>query len=177
MVANIYGRAAKVQVQAFDALWQKRGPGNFLRFVLIRNWPGHNKDDVLICTDTNRSPDWIIETYCKRWPLEETFHWCKSKLGFEEPQNRAEKAVQRTAPMSLWSYSLVVSWYLLVGQRTRSAAFPILPWYTKKKNPAFPDMLATLRRESWRSQINDRPKNTRAIKKAIESLLLAVGYG
>jgi len=175
--ASIYGRLAKVQVQVFDALWQKRGAGNFVRFVLIRDWPGHDKDDVLICTDTTTATDWIIETYCKRWPLEETFHWCKSKLGFEEPQNRTELAVQRTAPMALWSYSLVVYWYLLVGQRTRLAAFPVLPWYTSKKTPAFPDMLATLRRETWRRRINDRAANPRAINKAIASMLLAVGYG
>jgi hypothetical protein len=174
---NIYGRAAVVQVQVFDGLWQKRGAGNFVRFVLIRDWPGHDKDDVLICTDTTMAPDWIIETYCKRWPLEETFHWCKSKLGFEEPQNRTERAVQRTAPMSLWSYTLVVCWYLLVGQRTRSAAFPVRPWYASKKHPAFPDMLATLRRETWRRSINDRTANPRAIKNAIGSMLLAVGYG
>jgi hypothetical protein len=175
--AIIYGRPAKVQVQVFDALWQKRGAGNFVRFVLIRDWPGHDKDDVLICTDTTRSASWIIQTYCKRWPLEETFHWCKSKLGFEEPQNRTERAVLRTAPMSLWSYSLLVCWYLLVGHSTRSAALPVLPWYTSKKTPAFPDMLAALRRETWRRRIDDRAENTRAIKQAIGSMLLAVGYG
>jgi len=175
--AIIYGRPATVQVQLFNALWQKRGAGNFVRFVLIRDWPGHDKDDVLICTDTTRSATWIIETYCKRWPLEETFHWCKSKLGFEEPQNRTERAVLRTAPMSLWSYSLVLCWYLLIGQRTRSAALPVLPWHASKKTPAFPDMLATLRRETWRRRIDDRAENTRAIKKAIGSMLLAVGYG
>lgn len=175
--AIIYGRPATVQVQVFDALWQKRGAGNFVRFVLIRDWPGHDKDDVLICTDTTRSATWIVETYCKRWPLEETFHWCKSKLGLEEPQSRTERAVLRTAPMSLWSYSLVLCWYLLVGHRTRSAALPVLPWHASKKIPAFPDMLATLRRETWRSRIDDRAENRRAIKQAIGSMLLAVGYG
>jgi len=175
--ATIYGRTAVVQVQVFDALWQKRGAGNFVRFVIIRNWPGHDKDDVLLCTDTTKAPAWIIETYCKRWPLEETFHWSKSKLGLEQPQNRTEKAVQRTAPLSLWSYSLIVCWYLTVGYKTRSAAFPVLPWHASKKIPAFPDMLATLRRETWRGRMNDRTENPRAIKKALASMLLAVGYG
>lgn len=177
VVANIYGRPAKVKVQVFDALWQKRGAGNFVRFVLIRDWPAHDKDDVLICTDTTKSADWVIETYCKRWPLEETFHWCKSKLGLEEPQNRTEQAVLRTAPMSLWSYSLVLRWYLTVGHQTRWAALRILPWYTSKRVPAFSDMLASLRRETWRPRIDDRVANKRAIKKTIGSMLLAVGYG
>jgi hypothetical protein len=175
--ANIYGKPSAVQVQVFDALWQKRGAGNFVRFVLIRDWPGHDKDDVLICTDTTRSAEWVIDTYCQRWPLEVTFHWCKSKLGFEEPQNRTEQAVLRTAPISLWAYSLVLCWYLTVGEKTRSAALRFLPWYTSKKTPAFSDMLAAVRRETWRCRINDRAGNGRAIKKAVAPLLLAVGYG
>ena len=173
---SIYGEPATVKVLVFDALWQKRGAGIFVRFVVIRDWPGHDKDDVLICTDTKKTGTWIIETYCQRWPLEVTFHWCKSKLGLEEPQNRTEQAVQRTAPLSFWCYSLVVFWYLKVGERTRSARLRSLPWYTSKKVPAFSDMLATLRRESWRSRIIDRFGNDRVINNAMRPLLLAVGY-
>lgn len=175
--AEIYGKPATVKVIVFDALWQKRGKGTFLRFVVIRGWPGHDKDDVLICTDTTKSAQWVIETYCLRWPLEVTFHWCKAKLGFEEPQNRKEKAVLRTAPMALWCYSLVVYWYLTIGERARGSAIRILPWYTSKKAPAFSDMLAALRRDTWRRRISDRAGNKRAINNAVRPLLDAVGYG
>lgn len=174
---RIYGRSVKVKVLVFDALWQKRGPGAFLRFVVVRGWPGHKKDDVLICTDTTKSAQWIIETYCLRWSLEVTFYWSKGKLGFEEPQSRTERAVMRTAPMALWSYSLVVYWYLKVGERCRSATIRAVPWYTDKKVPAFSDMLAALRRETWRRRIIDRASSERAIKKAMGPLLDAVGYG
>jgi hypothetical protein len=145
--------------------------------VVIRGWPGHDKDDVLMCTDTTRSARWIIETYCLRWSLEVTFYWCKGKLGFEEPQNRTENAVLRTAPMALWSYSLVVYWYLTIGVRTSSAALRALPWYTSKKAPAFSDMLATLRQETWRRRILDRAGSRRAIRNAVRPLLDALGYG
>ena len=74
-----------------------------LHTAFPRDWPGHDKDDVLICNDTTKSPQWVIETYCQRWSLEVTFHWCKAKLGLEQPQNRTEKAILRTAPMALWS--------------------------------------------------------------------------
>ena len=174
---DVYGRPATVKVILFDALWQKRGKGTFLRFAVIRGWPGHDKDDVLVCTDTTKSAKWIIETYCLRWTLEVTFYWCKGKLGFEEPQNRKERAVLRTAPMALWSYSLVVCWYLMDGQRVRGAAIRALPWYTSKKAPAFSDMLAVLRRETWRRRIFDRAGSKRAIRNAVRPLLDAVGYG
>jgi len=180
---EISGRPAQVKVQVFNALWHKCGRGRFLRFVLVRGWPGHKKDDVLISTDTTMSAKQVIETYCKRWPIEETFHWCKSKLGLEQPQNRTEHAVLRTAPMALWSYSLVVLWYVTVGQHTQAARVPALPWYQSKKAPAFSDMLAVLRRASWAPRLEtgatvlDRADTTRATRKSIAAVLHAVGYG
>jgi hypothetical protein len=39
-----------------------------------------------------------------------TFHEAKGKLGFEDPQNRTEFAVERTAPIAFWLYSLIVIW-------------------------------------------------------------------
>jgi hypothetical protein len=138
---------------------------------------------VLISTDTNLGAKEIIESYCLRWPIEETFHWCKSKLGLEQPQNRTEHAVLRTAPMALWGYSLVVLWYVTIGQHTAAAKFPALPWYQSKRAPAFSDMLATLRRVSWADRflrdnaISDRAGATRPIQNSIDAVLEAVGYG
>jgi hypothetical protein len=174
---TIYGEPATVRVIVFDALWHKAGKGVYLRFVVIRGWPGHDKDDVLICNDTKKSAAYIIETYCLRWPLEETFHWAKAKLGLEDPQNRTEKAVQRTAPLALGCYSLVVCWYLTGGERTRGAVIAALPWYASKKIPAFSDMLAAVRRETWRTRILDRAHDKRSIRNSIKPLLKAVGYG
>ena len=180
---QISGRPAQVKVQVFDALWHKSGKGCYLRFVLIRGWPGHKKDDVLICNDTNADAKWVIETYCLRWPIEETFHWCKSKLGLEDPQNRTERAVQRTAPMSLWCYSLVVVWYLTVGGSLPEATLRRLPWYSGKTNPSFSDMLAVLRRASWRSvlsksvAIGDRVDRTSSFQNSQDALIDAAGYG
>jgi hypothetical protein len=64
----------------------------------------------------------IIETCSERWPLEVTFHEAKGKLGFEDPQNRTEHAVERAAPMALWLYSLVVIWYVRTGQHFRGGS-------------------------------------------------------
>ena len=173
----IYGRPARVKVLMFDALWYRAARGRLLRHVVIRDWPGHKKDDVLVCTDTTKSPAWIIQAFCLRWSLEETFHWCKSKLGLEDPQNRTEQAVQRTAPMSLWMYSLITYWYLIVGQNTRFARWPSLPWYQSKRIPAFSDMLATLRWETWQQRLLDQAGSGRLDQKSLEPLLEMVGYG
>lgn len=169
--ACIYGRKCKVQVQVFDALWYIVGYDRMLGFVLIRDWPGHKKDDVLVTTDLSMTAEQVIENYCARWSLEETFEWVKGRLGFEDPQNRTEKAVEPTAPMALWAYSLVVYWYAQWSQRRRQLPFRIDPCNRHKKNPTFADMLATLRREGWAVWVSDHAVKGHFDQKHLEPLL------
>jgi hypothetical protein len=58
---SIYGRPATVQVKTFEALWYIVGGGRTLRFVLVRGWPGHQKDDVLVSTDLSMTAAEVIE--------------------------------------------------------------------------------------------------------------------
>jgi hypothetical protein len=51
-----------------------------------------------------------------------------------------------------------------------------LPWY-RKTVPAFSDMLAALRRETWRHGLLDPLPLDRRDQKSVEPLLHAVGYG
>lgn len=169
--ANVYGRRCKVQVQVFDAIWYIVSRDRIVRFVLIRDWPGHKKDDVLVTTDLSMTAEQMIECYCARWSLEETFEWVKGKLGFEDAQSRTQKAVERTAPMALWAYSLVVYWYAQRSAGRRHMSFRIDPWNRNKKYPTFADMLATLRREGWAVWISDQAVRSRFDRKHLEPLL------
>jgi hypothetical protein len=176
ITVEVYGRKATIRVKVFDALWYIVAGGRVMRFVLVRDWPGHDDDDVLFSTDLTLDAEDIITNYCQRWSLEVTFQEAKGKLGFEDPQNRTEHAVERTAPMALWLYTLTVIWYVTVGRRTLSARLPADPWY-EKKVPAFSDMLAALRREAWRHRLLDPLGLSRGDQKSVEPLLRAVGYG
>jgi len=60
---------------------------------------------------------------------------------------RLPNAVQRTAPLAMVLVSLTTLWFHQKGHR--HVRFPERPWYTKKKEPSFADMLTTLRRLSW----------------------------
>ncbi len=80
------------------------------------------------------------------WTIEVTFENVKQLLGFEDPANRKEKAVRRTAPMALLLYSLIVAWFHQEGHR--HLKFPDRPWYSHQEEPSFVDMLTTLRRQS-----------------------------
>lgn len=173
----IYGRTVEVKVKVCDAIWYKVSRGESLRIVIIRDWPGHEKADVLVSTDLTLSPEAIIEGYCRRWSLEETFGWVKSRLGFEDPHNRVEHAVHRTAPMALWCYSLTVLWYLQWSKRRTKLPMRAGRWYRDKTAPSFADMLATLRRQCWSEWVSDQADAGRLDQKSLDPLLDAVGYG
>ena len=172
---HVYGRTVLVRVKVFDALWYRVAAGRCMRFVLVRGWPGHDNDDVLCCTDLTLDAHEIIHRFGLRWSIEVTFHEAKGRLGFEDPQNRTERAVERTAPMALWIYTLTVVWYLRIGKSLKAARLPQFPWY-RKSVPAFSDMLAALRRETWRHRLLDPLPFSPGDQKSIESLIDSVGY-
>lgn len=168
---TVYGKTVTVRALVIDALWYVAGGSELMRLVLVRDFPGHERDDVFISTDPTMSATRIVETIALRWSLEVTFHDAKGKFGFEDPQNRSKRAVERTAPMALWCYSLVVLWYLATGQHLPAARVTTaLPWYSKSA-PTFSDMLATLRRASWSERLFDPRANDRTFRKRVQPLM------
>jgi hypothetical protein len=171
LVIHVYGRSVTVRVLVIDALWYVAAASELVRHVVVRDFPGHERDDVFVSTDPGLSPQVIIESFARRWALEVTFHESKGKLGFEDPQNRTERAVERTAPFALIAYSLVILWYALHGHSSRAAKLPCLPWYTHKAGVTFSDMLATLRRASWRQRLLDPAATTADLRKSLRPLV------
>ena len=168
---RVYGRTVRVRVLVIDALWYIVAGSERMRLVVVRDYPGHERDDVFASTDPTMSAVDVIETFALRWSLEVTFHDTKGKLGLEDPQNRTERAVERTAPMALVAYSLVVLWYQQSGHRSRAARLPAMPWYTEKAGVTFSDMLATLRRASWRERLLDPGANAAVLRKNLQPLV------
>jgi DDE superfamily endonuclease len=168
---QVYGELVRVRVLVIDALWYVAAGSELVRLVVVRDFPGHDKDDVFVCTDPSLDTKPIIETFSNRWALEVTFQETKGKLGLEDPQNRTERAVERTAPLALWLYTLVVIWYVGVGNRLRVAKTQMLPWYRQKAGPAFSDMLATLRRASWAERLVNPCAANPTLRKALAPLL------
>ena len=171
VTVNVYGKQVTVLVLVIDALWYVAAGSELIRQVVVRDFPGHERDDVFVSTDVSQSARAIIEEFSKRWSLEVTFHETKGKLGFEDPQNRAELAVERTAPLAFVSYSLTVLWYVLYGQHSKAAKATALPWYTQKAGVCFSDMLATLRRASWRQRLFDPGASVRDLRKHLKPLV------
>ena len=145
-----FGLHTTLEVKTIQALYYKAGKDRLLTIVLTRNLEGKRPDQMFYCTKLDWTAREILSAYACRWAIECTFENCKQFLGLEDPANRLPMAVARTAPMALFIYTLVVIWFHQTGHQL--LRFPFRPWYTKKEEPSFADMLTTLRRVSYQEK-------------------------
>ena len=153
---NIYGRSQKARVadcvaRVFAA------PTRPLRVVATEAIGGGRGVEVFYSTCTDATVEQVIGQYASRWSIEVAYRDVKQCLGFEQPQGWCRKTVERTAPMAMLIYSLVIIWFAREGHRhwrpERHA------WYPSKRDPSFADMLAELKRRSIRGYIMALPLN------------------
>jgi hypothetical protein len=142
-----FGLHAALEVKTIQALYYKSGRDRLLNIVLVRDLEGKRPDQMFYSTKLDWTAREILSAYASRWAIECTFEYSKQFLGLEDPANRLPKAVERTAPMAMFMYSLVVVWFHRTGHAF--VRFPFRPWYPKKAAPSFADMLTTLRRLSY----------------------------
>jgi SRSO17 transposase len=169
LVFDQFGLHATLQVKTRQALYYKAGKDRLLTIVLVRDVLGQRPDQMFYCTRLDWTARQILATYALRWSIEVTFENGKQLLGLEDPANRKEKAVRRTAPMALVLYSLIVLWFHREGHR--QVQFPDRPWYVRKCEPSFADLLTTLRRESWWENIRRLPRRGRLVEKDFASII------
>jgi DDE superfamily endonuclease len=143
-----YGLHANLSVKTRQGLYYKAGKDRLLTFVLVRDNSGKRPLAIFYCTLLDWTVRQILSTYAARWSIEVAFENGKQLLGFEDPANRVPKAVKRTAPMAMILVSLTTLWFHQYGHQ--QVKFPFRPWYRRKKEPSFADMLGTLRRLSWK---------------------------
>ncbi len=171
-----FGLHAVLQVKTRQALYYKSGGQRLLTIVLTRDRDGKRPDQMFYCTQLDWRPRQILATYAHRWAIECTFENSKQFLGLEDPANRLPKAVERTAPMALLLYTLVVVWFQVAGHRL--LRFPKRPWYQRKQEPSFADLLTTLRRVSYEEkteQLSQNPTQLKARMAQLTELLSRTG--
>ena len=162
---QLYGRSVTTTVFQLTALWYVALRDQPVRIVVVRDPSGRRRDEAFFCTDLEARASFILESYARRWTLEVAFHDSKQYLGFEDPQNQTERAVQRTAPMAFLVYDLVLLWSASRVQAGEQATWLRRPWDPHKSAPSFRDLLIALRREAWRQQVFDPPSALRLPQK------------
>lgn len=170
VTVDIYGRHDEVRLCDCEARVHS-APTRLLRIVAVEPLLGGRTRQAFYSTRSDASAEQVLSWYAMRWSLEVTFHDSKQSLGFEEPQGWTRRAVERTAPMAMLLYSLIVLWFNAEGHRHYRESKR--PWYTTKQHASFADMLATLRRETIREQVLSLPltgQGSRKITKALENI-------
>jgi DDE superfamily endonuclease len=152
MEFNQYGLHTRLGVKVQKALYYGAGKDRLLTVVLTRDRSGKRPDMRFYCTQLDLEALEILSLYASRWSVEVMHEGAKQLLGMEDPANRLAKAVERTAPMALVLYSLVVAWFDEEGHK--HVRFPERPWYRHKREVSFGDMLSTLRRLSWERELS-----------------------
>lgn len=149
---DIYGR--REQARLTDRMARVHAaPERPLRVVAVEALQGGRGREAFYSTVSEATGEKVLGWYARRWSIEVTHRDGKQHLGFEEPQGWSRRAVERTAPLALMLYSLVVLWFAWEGHldwRPMQAR-----WYTGKTDPSFADMLRTLRRMSLRKQVSE----------------------
>jgi len=92
--------------------------------------------EAFYSTVVDATAEQVLTWYSMRWSAEVTFHDSKQHLGFEDPQGWSEDAVQRTAPMAMLLYTVIVYWYALKGRRRRPRSCLRTP--TERRFPLHP---------------------------------------
>ena len=168
---RIYGRKVKVWYQSIDALWYSSAGPRLLRIVVVRDPRRQRRDDCFFSTDLTLRPPQILETFALRWPLEVCFRDVKQLLGFEDPQNRVCQATQRTAPLTLYIYDLVLLWYAQSGYCLANSSALQRIWYRQKASISFEDILRTVRHATWQEKIFDDPGLNAHTRKILQLLI------
>ncbi|MFT5527799.1 MAG: hypothetical protein ACI9HK_005784, partial [Pirellulaceae bacterium] len=163
-----YGLHGSLRAKSRTGLYYTAGKDRLLRFVLSQDTVGGRPTRIFYSTDVSLSAKKILSIFSLRWSIEVTHYDCKQHLGLEDAANRVPKAVERTAPISMFLYSLTIVWFATEGHA--DLQFPKRPWYTRKSEPSFADMLTTLRRKTWEDKLSTASMNTTPDDNPVELL-------
>jgi hypothetical protein len=148
---HLYDETRNVQVTAVTCLWYGCFHTRTVRLVMTRELTADGTVKrflALVTTDLTTPPEQIVVRYAARWAIAVTFAESRQQLGTGQARNRTQQAVERTVPLELLVYSVVVLWYARTGHSPQvvEQRRADCPWYEQKTTPAFEDMLTTLRK-------------------------------
>jgi hypothetical protein len=149
LTLDLYGRRDSVRLVHTTAC-AYAAPSRLLRVVAVEPTSGGRQPQAFYSTCHTATAVQVLMWYALRWSIEVAFHDSKTHLGFQEPQGWTRRAAERTAPVAMLLYSLIVKWFATEGHRHYR---PLQrSWYAHKQHASFGDMLATLRRQSIHEQ-------------------------
>ena len=152
------GKVKTLSILSGKGLWYKCGAkATWVRWVYVRDPEGKRRDEVFFSTGVNLEAREIVRLYVLRWSLETTFEETRRHLGLETLRNRTLTSVQRSVPMLLSLYSLVIVWFVNHGKES-NVRIGSAPWY-KKEFLTFSDILDAAREDVLREAVKSIGEN------------------
>jgi len=169
------------EIQSYEALWWKVFADRPILVVASRRPATKRRErpgapQFFYTTDLALSATDVLAGYNDRWTIECLFHEVKERMGFEDPQCRTERAVERTTAFLLWTAGIVQYWFLnqrnpgLIGWRPR--------WRRNGATnaPSFSDMLAAMRREILNGGFLQRSTSKDDLIENLRTLIESAAY-
>lgn len=151
--------------------WKHAGGDRLLSLLIIRPVAyrprkyarlNYRKPAYLICTDSQLSPQQILQTYIWRWEVEVNFRDEKTLLGFGQPQVRTVAAIRTTAAFFVFLYALL----LLALHARHLAHTPLPPPLWNRRPPSSsrprlttPQAISLLRADLWAAALGLQNKS------------------
>jgi len=167
---TVYGKRRTLWVLTKIVLWPKVCRLRPVLLVLIRDPEGKLRDTCLFTTRLEADAEWVIQTYARRYAIEQTFRSSKQYLQIEAPHHWCRQSIEKLAPWVWLTQSTVMLWYLTHGRTTPQAEARrqrMGPWDSEW---SFRHMLQTLRDAILDQTITPMSEHQRDLRKFLELL-------
>lgn len=176
--AVAYGVTRTLQVVSYRVVWPKVLGSTPVQVLVVRDTEGRLQDVALFTTAVTQLPQWVIETFARRWSMEVAFKASKQVLDIEGPQHWCEGSITKLAPWAWLQQSVIAVWYLTEGctlPEAREVEELMGPWDSKW---SLHHMLQVLRRATLNATININSPDPTTLQQSLQTLkncvLLAV---
>jgi hypothetical protein len=113
--ALAYGLRRSLLAVTYTALWPHVLGSRAVRLVVVRDPEGKFDDAYLFTTALAALPAWVIETFARRWAIEQAFRDSKQALDVQAPQHWCQQSIEKLAPWVWLLQGVLLVWYVSEG--------------------------------------------------------------
>jgi hypothetical protein len=168
--ALAYGVRRGLKALSYTALWPHVLGARALRLVVVRDPEGKFEDAYLFTTALTALPVWVIETFAKRWAIEQSFRDSKQVLDIQAPQHWCQRSIEKLAPWVWLLQGVLLVWYVSDGHtlpEAKEVESLMGPWDSPW---SLRHMLQVLRRATLNATIPDNSPDCNELQHSIRVL-------
>jgi hypothetical protein len=118
---SIYGKSVALLVREFEAFWPALN--RVIKIVITRDPHRPRRVAYLFTTDCSLSAAEVIESFAKRWTIEQLFNVAKNQMGLDSAEVRKERSVVRHATLCMALITWTEIWAYRVYPRSWGTPF------------------------------------------------------